>query len=115
MPLNYYPQQGEIVLCRYPRDVLDIEMGKTRPVVVVGPRLRRRGGLATIVPLSTSGPDPLEGYQCKIELNQPLPAPFDSPVMWAKCDFVASMALDRLDRFKVKGPHYGGTPAISDG
>lgn len=115
MPLSYYPPAGEVVLCRYPQDVISPEIGKTRPVVVVGPRLRRRGGLATIVPLSTTGPNPVEPYHVLIRLPQPLPAPFDSPDMWAKCDLLSSVALDRLDRFKVKGSRHGGPRRFTTG
>ena len=50
MALSYYPSIGEIVLCDY-RGFIEPEMIKTRPVVVVSPRLRRRGNLIGVVPL----------------------------------------------------------------
>ncbi|HEX4693272.1 type II toxin-antitoxin system PemK/MazF family toxin [Sphingomonas sp.] len=104
MGLLYYPSAGELVMCNYDAVVIDPEMRKARPVVVVGPRLRRRGRLATVLPLSTTEPDPVENYHCRIELAQPLPPPFDSLVMWAKCDMIATVSLDRLDRFKDRRP-----------
>jgi uncharacterized protein YifN (PemK superfamily) len=107
MGLLYYPSAGDIVMCHYDKVVVEPEMRKARPVVVIGPRLRRRGRLVTVLPLSTTEPNPVENYHCRIELAKPLPPPFDSPVMWAKCDMVATVSLDRLDRFK-EPYHRGG-------
>lgn len=109
MPLLYYPSPGEIVLCRYDDVVIEPEMRKIRPAVVVGPRLRRRGRLVTVVPLSTTAPEPPEDYHCRIELSELLPAPFESPIMWAKCDMVAAVSLARLDRFRESRPRRGGS------
>lgn len=101
MALLYYPNPGEILICDYGTNIIAPEMEKRRPVVIVTPRLRRRGELVGIVPLSTSEPDALEDFHCRIELPNPLPAPFDSPVMWAKCDMFSVVARARLDRFKA--------------
>ncbi|NKJ00447.1 type II toxin-antitoxin system PemK/MazF family toxin [Novosphingobium sp. SG707] len=100
MPLLYYPSPGEIVLCDYKTGFIEPEMVKARPVVVVSPRLRRRSNLVAVVPLSTTEPNPTELHHHKIALAVPLPAPFDAPIMWAKCDMVATVSLARLDRFK---------------
>lgn len=108
MPLLYYPAAGDIVVCRYDEVVIDPEMRKARPVVVVGPRLRRRARLVTVIPLSTTVPNPIEGYHCRIELARRLPRPFDNPVMWAKCDMLSTVSLDRLDRFKEDRGRHGG-------
>ena len=110
MPLLYYPSPGDILVCHYDseHDVYEGEMCKSRPVIVVGPRLRRRGKVVTVIPLSTSEPLPLEIHQWRFEIEHPLPEPFDSPVMWAKCDLVSTVALERLDRFKEPRVRYGG-------
>jgi mRNA interferase MazF len=107
MPLSYYPNIGEIVLCDY-RGSVKPEMIKTRPVVVVSPRLRRRGNLVGVVPLSTTVPTSAEPYHCLIELENPLPPPFDNPVMWAKCDMYSVVSMQRLDRFKEAKQRHGG-------
>jgi mRNA interferase MazF len=107
MPLSYYPNIGEIVLCDY-RGSVEPEMIKTRPVVVVSPRLRRRGNLVGVVPLSTTVPTSAEPYHCLIELDNPLPPPFDNPVMWAKCDMYSVVSMQRLDRFKEAKQRHGG-------
>jgi mRNA interferase MazF len=107
MPLSYYPNIGEIVLCDY-KGFVEPEMVKTRPVVVMSPRLRRRGNLIGVVPLSTTAPSPAEAYHCLIELDNPLPSPFDNPVMWAKCDMYSVVSMHRLDRFKEAKQRHGG-------
>jgi mRNA interferase MazF len=101
MSILYYPLPGEILLCDYGVDVIPPEMEKRRPVVIVTPRLRRRGELVGVVPLSTTEPDALEDFHCHLELATPLPAPWDSPVMWAKCDMFSVLSRTRLDRFKA--------------
>jgi len=101
MPLAYYPKPGEVLICDYGDKVVPPEMTKRRPVVVVTPRLRRRGELVGVIPLSTTAPAPVEDFHFRLELPQPLPAPFDNPVMWAKCDMFSVVARARLDRFKA--------------
>lgn len=108
MTLSYYPRPGEIVVCSYDQTTIAPEMCKARPAVVVGPRLRQRGRLVTVVPLSTSVPASIEAYHTQIELDVPLPPPFDAPVMWAKCDMVGTVSIDRLDRFKMPRDRRGG-------
>jgi mRNA interferase MazF len=101
MGIMYYPKQGEILLCNYGTGFVAPEMTKMRPVVVISPRLRRRADLVAVVPLSTTPPQNIELHHCEIELTNPLPAPFDNPNMWAKCDMIATVAHSRLDRFKA--------------
>lgn len=101
MALLYYPNPGEVLLCEYGEKVIPPEMSKRRPVVIVTPRLRRRGELVGVVPLSTTAPDHMEDFHRQLELAQLLPPPFDSPVMWAKCDMFSVVARARLDRFKA--------------
>lgn len=101
MALTYYPNPGEILLCDYGTRVVAPEMDKRRPVVIVTPRLRRHGELVGVVPLSTTAPDHVEDFHCQLELARPLPQPFDSPSMWAKCDMFSVLSRSRLDRFKA--------------
>ena len=99
MALMYYPKIGEILLCDFHGFVIP-EMVKRRPVVVVVPRLPGRGDIVTVVPLSTTPPNPAQPYHVLIGLKQPLPHPFAAVEMWAKCDMVTPIARSRLDRFK---------------
>lgn len=103
--IGYYPPPGEILLCNFGTKVVWPEMDKLRPAVVVTPRLRRRGELVGIIPLSTTAPDFLENFHHRFELERPLPPPYDSPVMWAKCDMYSVVSRARLDRFKAGRSH----------
>ena len=80
-------------------------MVKRRPVVVVSPRLKRRDGLLAVVPLSTLKPHTMMDYHYELTLEEPLPAPFDSPTMWVKADMVSTVGFQRLDLFRgSRGP-----------
>ncbi|MFG1303692.1 type II toxin-antitoxin system PemK/MazF family toxin [Xanthobacter autotrophicus] len=115
MALTYYPSAGEIVLCNYGTGFIPPEMVKLRPVVIVSPRLRRRADLVAVVPLSTTPPNPAEPHHCGFTLAVPLPAPFEQPQMWAKCDMVATVALSRLDRFRDGRVPGGGARRFTTG
>lgn len=115
MSLSYYPNMGEVLLCNFDEFPIEPEMCKPRPVVVASPRLRARARLVGVVPLSTTPPSQMQEYHCEIALAQLLPAPFDSPKMWAKCDMYAVVSLDRLDRFKEPRARYGGARKWTSG
>ncbi|WP_210210156.1 type II toxin-antitoxin system PemK/MazF family toxin [Rhodopseudomonas palustris] len=59
MTLKFHPEPGTILICDYSTGFKAPEMVKKRPVVTVSPRLKRRDGLVTVVPLSTSRPEPV--------------------------------------------------------
>jgi mRNA interferase MazF len=99
MPLLFHPEPGSIVICDFSTGFRPPEMVKIRPVVIVSRRRRHGSGLVTVVPLSSTAPDPIEGW------HYCLPSGIYPPArsqMWAKCDMVATVALDRLDRVKVR-------------
>ena len=83
------------------------EMVKRRPCVVLVGSLPGRNNLHTVVPLSgTESPEDRK-YHCRIELDDPLPQPFDETVWWAKADMCATVSLDRLDLFQTDRDQYG--------
>ena len=82
-------------------------MVKTRPAIVISPRLPRRDNLCAIVPLSGTHDGRDYPYIVRIELDPPLPAPYDHNVMWAKCDMLATVSLERLDLFRTGRDHTG--------
>ena len=73
------------------------EIVKRRPVVVISPNHLKRSGLVTIVPLSTTQPNPIENYHLEIENK----IKNDCSNHWVKCDLVATVRLERLDRIKT--------------
>lgn len=102
MAIRYPVGVGTILRCDYARGGFrPPEMTKARPAVVISPRLPYRDGLCTVVPLSTTPPKQPVPYVVEIELDLPLPAPFDRSVMWAKCDMLATIGFDRLDLFRT--------------
>jgi mRNA interferase MazF len=95
--LKFHPEPGTILICDYSTGFRLPEMVKKRPVVTISPRLKRRDGLVTVVPLSTTSPNPVCDHHCCLTLNPPLPKPFDSPKVWVKADMIATVGFERLD------------------
>lgn len=55
-------------------------------------------------------------YIIKLELEQPLPYPFEQQVWWGKCDMVATVSFARLDLFhteRVQGKRRYLKPKLS--
>jgi uncharacterized protein YifN (PemK superfamily) len=80
------------------------EIIKKRPVVVVSPSHLRRPGLVTVIPLSTTPPNPVERYHYRLTGN-PVPGS-DAAEVWAKCDLIATVCIERLDRVKFGRRQY---------
>lgn len=102
--LLHHPIQGEIILCNY-EGFRPPEMVKSRPVVVVSPRNRKREGLVTVIPLSNTAPDDVMPWHIKIELQAELTAKFKEKIIWAKCDMLNTVAFHRLDRLYSRLPN----------
>jgi mRNA interferase MazF len=101
MTLTYHPNPGSVLICDYEPGFKPPEMVKRRPVVVVTPRLRRRAGLCTVVPLSTTAPDTPENYHYELRLDPPLPDPWNSDVCWVKADMLATVSYERLSPVRI--------------
>ena len=85
------------------------EIIKARPIVILSPQHIERHKLYTVIPLSTTAPDPVEKYHHKLAKD---PIPNSNVEVWAKCDMISTVSVDRLDRFKVGRGAYK-TSAIS--
>jgi mRNA interferase MazF len=101
MAITFHPTPGAILVCDYQTGFREPEMVKTRLCVVITPRLRRRTGLCTVIPLSTTDPDPAEDYHYQIQFPRELPRPWDGPSKWAKCDMLATVGYHRLSPIGV--------------
>ena len=99
MPLSFHPHPGHILVCDF-RGYIAPEIVKIRPVMVVSSRLPHRSGLVTIVPISLTAPKFDVPYVVKLSRNY-RPDEDAELTCWAKCDLLANVALERLDRFKV--------------
>ncbi len=101
MPIVFHPNPGSLLVCDF-SGMVEPEMVKARPVVVVSPRLRHRSGLCTVVPLSTTIPTNIMPWHCKIILDAPLSAKWNRAEIWAKCDMLYTMRFERMDRFHMR-------------
>lgn len=97
MPLLYQPKPGSVVMCDFGGFVVP-EMVKVRRVVILA-RSASNSRLVTVVPLSTTPPAAAAPHHHELSVN-PLPGK-SRPTCWAKCDMVATVSLERLDRYKI--------------
>ncbi len=96
MSITFHPRPGTVLMCDFSTGFKPPEMVKNRPVVVVS---RKHRDLATVVPLSTTEPIPLEKRHHELQ-DASLPPPLRGKRCWAKCDLVTTVALWRLDRVR---------------
>jgi len=94
MPINFYPKAGTVLICDFAGYVVP-EIVKKRPVVVISPK-HKTAGLVTVVPLSTTSPNPTERFHMRIKNYLKM----DGSEVWVKADLVARVRLARLDRIK---------------
>lgn len=100
LPLGFYfPRPGDVLICDYSTGFIVPEMVKHRPVVVVSGRERHARRLCTVVPLSTTHPTPIEAWHCRVPVAIPGWHVGDS---WAKCDMLATVCFNRLDKPHTK-------------
>ena len=95
MAIQFHPEQGTILLCDF-KGFIEPEMLKRRPVVVISPRLRHRGNLCTVLPMSTTEPRKIEAYHYRLHTIPTLPAPYTSAVHWVKADMIYTVSFERL-------------------
>jgi uncharacterized protein YifN (PemK superfamily) len=95
MSIQIHPEQGTILICDF-KGFVDPEMIKRRPVVVVSPRLRQRGRLCAVVPLSTTPPSQIMPYHYKLYVDPELPTPYNAKFHWVKADMLYTVSFERL-------------------
>ncbi len=102
MAIRFPVGPGTILLCDYSLGGFrEPEMVKKRPALVISPRLPYRDGLCAVVPLSGTAPPRAVAYVVRLELETPLPEPFQQRIWWAKCDMIATVGFARLDLFRT--------------
>jgi len=92
--LLYQPRAGAVVRCDF-RGMIEPEMVKLRDVVVLMPHKQNRQ-LVTVVPLSTTPPTPPQLYHHELT-KDPRPDGDTMRSVWAKCDMVYTVSLERLE------------------
>jgi mRNA interferase MazF len=92
MALKYAPNIGTLMICDF-RETIAPEICKKRPVVLLANNSHR---LCTVVPCSTTSPQPVEPWHYLIHTQSPLPKPYSAAYYWVKCDMVFVASFDRL-------------------
>lgn len=108
--LRFEPAPGQLLVCNFSLGFREPEIVKIRPVIVVSPKQHERRKVFTVVPISSQPPTKIKPYHLKLP-NRTVPSK-KYEVAWVKGDLVQTVALHRLDRFKVGRDHYTA-PCIS--
>ncbi|WP_254695520.1 type II toxin-antitoxin system PemK/MazF family toxin [Oceanicola sp. D3] len=72
-------------------------MVKPRLAIVISKPIVARGGLCTVVPLSTTAPDPVMPYHCALEVAFKMPSVWGNRKRWVKGDMVYAAGFHRID------------------
>lgn len=104
MALPYYPHQGEILICSFDDSAPGAEMIKRRPVIVVSRHETHSRKLCTVVPISTTAPHPARQWHHSLA-HYSIRGWQASAPMWAKCDMLATVSFERLDKPYVRTRH----------
>ena len=99
MAINFHPKPGMVLICNYSGFMLP-EMVKIRPVIIVSPYQLNNKGLCTVVPISTSPPEPIEHHHYKLPAGKYKFLHLTKDC-WVKCDMIGRVSLKRLDRIRV--------------
>lgn len=102
MGIQFHPGQGVVVICDYDTGFIVPEMVKRRPAIVVCKPIEARPNLCTVIPLSTTPPDPVMPYHAEITLPFALPPPFhEAETQWVKGDMVNVVSFSRLELLRL--------------
>lgn len=96
VPITFYPRTGSVLICDFGTGFKKPEMVKRRPVVILSPWSTRHTQLFTVVPLSGTAPQIVRDYHVCLKQN-PIPW-WEEELLWAKCNFVITVGMHRLDR-----------------
>lgn len=86
-----------ILMCDFSKGFKEPELVKERPVIVIATGGRTGSKLVTVVGLSTTEPNPIRDYHCKID-NKKLPPTglFLNKTNWIKGDMIYTVGFHRL-------------------
>lgn len=101
MPLfpGIVPKPGEIYMCDF-SGYVEPEIVKLRRVVIISPR-NQGAPLALVVPISTVAPWDILPIHVRLDGDQTYRCFSGAREVWVKCDLVAHVRFDRLDRVRI--------------
>jgi len=108
--LGIIPVPGMVLMCDFDGYVAP-EMIKNRHVIVISPKTINALGTMVVVPVSSIEPKPVAKYHVHFAANS-YACFTPGEQHWAKCNMIAHVRYDRLDRVKANGAWC--TPSISD-
>jgi uncharacterized protein YifN (PemK superfamily) len=99
--LGIVPEPGMVLMCDF-HGYVEPEMVKNRHVIVLSSKLINSLGTVVVVPISKNMPVPFRQFH--VHFPADCYACF-TPARehWAKCNLVAHVRFDRLDRVKANG------------
>ncbi len=97
--INWQPQAGQILICHFGLGFRAPEMIKTRPVMVVSPKVAPWTKLCIVLPISSRAPNPVMGYHYKLPDGLMPDDKYEEA--WIKGDTVMAVSCHRLDRIKT--------------
>ncbi len=107
--LTFQPKPGSVIYCDY-KGFVAPEMVKKRPVVVVS-KHKHNSKLVTVVPISTTEPDPILEYHIEMQKEFCL-IHLEGKRSWIKCDMINVVSLDRLNLVRNKKSGERSAPDI---
>lgn len=107
MTIKFQPRVGTVVRCDF-RGMIAPEMIKMRDVVVIA-KHPHNSQLVTVVPLSATQPTVPTAYHYELPTD-PRPDGDSMRPIWAKCDMIYTVSLERLEMHYTRTRRGGRVP-----
>ena len=96
--ISWQPKAGHILICHFGLGFRPPEIIKTRPVLVISPKVTPWTKLSIVLPISSKAPDPVLAHHYRLP-DGLVPGGKHSE-SWIKGDMVMTVSCHRLDRIK---------------
>lgn len=110
--ISWQPRAGQILICHFGLGFRSPEMVKTRPVMVIPPKIIPWTKLCVVLPISSKAPNPVMGYHYKLPDGLVPDEKYEEA--WIKGDTVMAVSCHRLDRVKTGFRAYTSPLAPAD-
>jgi len=97
--LSWQPRPGQILVCHFGLGFREPEMVKTRPVMVISPKVTPWTKLCIVLPISSRAPDPILGHHYRLPDGLLPGTKYEEA--WVKGDTIIAVGCHRLDRIKT--------------
>lgn len=83
------------------------EMVKRRLAIVLSPAIQSRVGVCTVVPLSTTRPNPVMPFHYEFTIPFEMPKDWGNIARWVKGDMVTTVGWHRIDLLRLPKSRVG--------